>query len=181
MEFWAIVFSVWGVGRSRPFSREYQTQPSFATHLLTAKQCLRGSQMSGGKRALDASPEDSWVSEPSSALSQACMHPPQLAPGCSLEIFIASLHLFSNSETFVQLSGIRYGRSHFKCIFEMLRSHVSSYDSKNPNMRSTITAPVCKDEVQLAAEVHSSSQGSTNVPYVSHSRDDVVRQQLICF
>lgn len=71
--------------------------------------------------------------------------------------------------------------SSHQCIFETLSSHVNSCDSKSPNMRRTVTAPVCKDEVQLAAEVHPSSQGSTKVPSVSHSRDDVVRQQLICF
>lgn len=117
IEFWPIVFSVWGVGMDRPLLREYQTQPSFDTHLLTASQSLEGSQMSGGKKwALDASPDCSWVAEPTSALSQACMHPPQSALRCSLKIFKVSLHLFPNSETlcshFMQKSCIRYGRAH---------------------------------------------------------------------
>lgn len=57
---------------------------------------------------------------------------------------------------------------------------MNSCDRKSPDVRWTITAPVCKAEVQLATDVPSSSQGSMNVPCVSHSRDDVEQQQLIC-
>lgn len=123
-----------------------------------------------------------WLSH--ATTPAAHIHSPSPAPSCSLRTAILSLHFLPNSKTFcshfVLKSRIRYRRSSLQYIFELLGSHVNGPDGKSPNLRRTVTAPVGKDEVQLATGVHSSSQGNTSMPYVSHGSDDVVQQQLIC-